>query len=225
MRLIFIPGFGEGPTIFEHIAPSLPGNKLFINNLDLLGVDYSPTRTVTQYAEQLIEHHNINRQDVLIGHSMGGWVAYAIKQLTGCAIVQIASWTDPEKVRSPVKDLVVLEWLVRKNLYLNGTTKKLILWLGYRDKPSAQVMNDVFQNLINSPKGYIMNQLGIILNPANPQTPAQPDLRIHARNDSIVGFPDQQTQFVPGDHFSLVTHPGDVSALLNDFLKAAYTNE
>ncbi|GAB3043841.1 hypothetical protein [Spirosoma pulveris] len=31
-------------------------------------------------------------------------------------------------------------------------------------------MNDVLQNLINSPKGYVMNQLAVVINPITPNS-------------------------------------------------------
>ena len=165
MRLIFIPGFGETQRIFSRIAPQLPGEHLFIENSDLLGNGPMPSITAIGYARMLIDQHHITSADWVIGHSMGGWIAYAIKHLTGCSIVQIASWTDPAKVILPVKNPAVIYWLIRKGWYLNQFNKWLLLRLAYQHKPSAQIFGEVFQHLIDSPAEYVINQLRVILNP------------------------------------------------------------
>ena len=219
MRLIFIPGFGETPRIFDRIAPSLPGEKLFIDNRELLGSKPMPDITALQYAQLLVDKQHISREDVVIGHSMGGWVAHAIKHLTGCSIVQIASWTDPEKVILPIKNPKIVYWLVRNGLYLNWVNKQIFSWLNYRNKPSAQIFNEVFQELIDSPHDYVINQLRVILNPLELAITTLPELRIHSGDDSIIRFPDQSAVRVSGDHFNLVIHPEEVIAPIQSFLK------
>lgn len=222
MRLIFIPGFGETPRIFNLIAPSLPGEKLFIDNREFLGGKSMPNITAIRYAQLLVEKHHISRADVVIGHSMGGWVAHAIKHLTGCSIVQISSWTDPEKVILPVKNPNVVYWLVRNGLYLNRFNKQIFSWLNYRNKPSAQIFEEVFENLINSPHDYVINQLRVILNPLELAITTQPEVRIHSGNDSIIRFPSQTAVRVSGDHFNLVIYPEDVIAPIQAFLKTKF---
>jgi hypothetical protein len=224
MRLIFIPGFGEDSEIFSRVAPELPGEKLFIHNLDVLGADPAPTLLVMEYAQRLIDRHSITREDILIGHSMGGWVAYFIKHLVNCPVVQIASWTDPKKVVLRFKNPAYAYWLVRKGWYLNGFTKQILLWVSYRGKPSAEIFGKVFQNLINSPTEYIINQLQVIMKPVHAVMTVEPELRIHAKKDSIVRFPDQPAVIVPGDHFTLVTHPEAVITPIKAFLNT-YSNK
>ncbi len=223
MRLIFIPGFGETPRIFDRITPFLPGEKLFVDNRELLGSKPMFNITALQYAQLLLEKHQISQTDVVIGHSMGGWVAHAIKHLTGCSIVQIASWTDPEKVILPIKNPDVVYWLVRNGLYLNRFNKQIFSWLNYRNKPSAQIFNEVFQELIDSPHDYVINQLRVILNPINVAITSQPEVRIHSGNDSIIRFPDQSAVRVSGDHFNLVIHPEEVIAPIQTFLTIKYS--
>ncbi|MFD2936583.1 alpha/beta fold hydrolase [Spirosoma flavum] len=224
MRLIFIPGFGETQRIFDQIAPHLPGEKLFINNLDLLGTTHFSAITAIQYAQMLIKQHQITREDCLIGHSMGGWIAYAAKHLTGCRVVQIASWIDPKKVILPLKKPEYIYWLVRNGWLFNRFNKQLILRLRYRNKPSAQIFGEVFQNLINSSPEYLVNQLEIILNPLESTIDTQPEMSIHSKKDLIVGFPDHPVITVSGDHFNLITYPQEVITAINAFLKPTPNN-
>jgi hypothetical protein len=50
MRLFFIPGFGEAPAIFDQIAPHLPGEKVFVDNWQLVGDRPRPDLTALSYA-------------------------------------------------------------------------------------------------------------------------------------------------------------------------------
>ncbi len=218
MRLIFIPGFGETRRIFSQIAPQLPGDHLFIENSDLLSSQPMPSLTAIGYARMLIDQHHITSADWVIGHSMGGWIAYAIKHLTGCSIVQVASWTDPGKVVRPVKNPEIIYWLVRKGWYLNRFNKRLLLRLGYRNKPSAQIFGEVFQNLIDSPTDYVINQLRVILNSLEEQIDIQPEVVIHSEKDTIIRYPANRVTTVSGDHFNLITHPEEVIAAIRPFL-------
>lgn len=91
MRLIFIPGFGEDPSIFDRIHPHVKGEKIFLNNWVLLGDHPRSELNALLYARELADRFDIKRDDVIIGHSMGGWIAYHIKHLVRCPIIQIGS--------------------------------------------------------------------------------------------------------------------------------------
>lgn len=64
---------------------------------------------------------------------------------------------------------------------------------------------------------YVWQQLQTLFAKGPPLT-VQPDLRIHARPDNIVGSPDETFVEVPGDHFSLVFHPELVAAPIRTLL-------
>lgn len=209
-RLIFIPGFGENETIFAKIHPSLPGEKVFLNKWELLANHPRPRLTVLQFAQELVRQFGITREDVLIGHSTGGWIAYHLKHLVQCPIVQIASWTDGRKVVQPIANRQVIYWFVRRGLYFNPLVKHLLIWRNYCNKPSRQIFSQVFDDLIKGDKDNVVNQLRLIYNPVREAISVAPDLRIHARADSIISYPDQPFHEVPGDHFSLYTHPEQV---------------
>lgn len=214
MRTFLLPGFGEEPWIFDQIAPQVGGEWIRISHRDLMGDAQRTGYDVQQYAQALVEAHGITRDDRLIGHSMGGWIAYAVKQLTGSPIVQIGSWTDPDKVVLLVKDPPKVYWLVRHGLYLNRLNKWYFGWRSYRGRPSRVVFERVFQHLIDSPQGYVLNQLQVILTPVRWSAPQAPDLRIHALADTIVRPPDEPFAEVPGDHFCLATEAEAVSTAI-----------
>lgn len=224
MRLFFIPGFGEDASIFDKITPHLPGEKVFLDPWLLAGDQARPGLTALEYARELTARFGISRQDAVIGHSTGGWVALHIKHLVGCPVVQIASWTDPRKVVTPVSNRHAIYWFVRNGLYFTPFMLRLLVWLGYRNKPSEEIFSAVFRRLIAGNKDNVVNQLRLIFNPVEEAVTAAPDLRIHARADSIVRYPDEPALEVPGDHFTLYTHPEKVYRPIAAFLRERAAN-
>ena len=218
MRLIFIPGFGEDPSIFDKIHPNLPADKVFADNWKLLGNKPRRDLDVLQYARELVERFSIGPEDVVVGHSMGGWVAWHIKHFTGSRIIQISSWTDPRKVVVPVHNRNLIYAAVKSGLVYNVLTKRLIVWKDYRNKPSRETFSAVMENLVSGDIDNVLNQLRIIFNPTEKIT-VKPDLRIHARADTIIRYPDHPTVEVPGDHFSLYTYPEVVYPPILRFLE------
>lgn len=218
MQLFFIPGFGEQPSIFDKINEYFPSQQIFIDNWELLGNQPRPNLNVLIYAQELVEHFNITKEDMVIGHSMGGWIAWHVKHLVGCRVVQIASWTDPKKVVVPFSNPNIIYWITKSGLYLNPITRQFFLWQNYYNKPSSEIYLKVFNTLIKGNKQNVLNQLRVTLNPVNESISVAPDLRIHSKADTTILFPDEPTHEVPGDHFNIWTHPEAVYAPIPDLL-------
>lgn len=218
MRLLLIPGFGEETSIFDRLYPLLPQDKIFIDNWELLGSTPRHTLNVTNYAYELIDLYRIRPEDVVIGHSMGGWIAWHIKHLANCRAVQIASWTDPQKLITLTRDPQTVYWAVRSGLYLNPITYHFFLWQNYYGKPSSDVYKTVFKRLMRGNKHNVVNQLRLIFNPIYEMPVLAPDLRIHSRADTTVMYPDEPAAEVSGDHFNLWTHPEEVAKPIAELL-------
>jgi hypothetical protein len=211
MRIIYIPGVGEKPNIFDHIAPHIAASEtLILDNWELLEDIPVKALDALSYASTLVKKYHITRDDVIIGHSMGGRVALYIKHLVNCPIVQIASWTDPAKIIWPISNLKLINFLVKTGLFLNRFVLQYFVAREYKAKPSANIFIETFQRLKNAKKVDVMKQLIVILRPVNAELEVTPDLRIHARADSIVKVPSEPFAEVPGDHFALYTHPQPV---------------
>ncbi|HZY35034.1 MAG TPA: alpha/beta hydrolase [Mucilaginibacter sp.] len=219
MRILFIHGFGENESIFSKIAPFIPGEHVFFNVWELLGDKPLPGMNVLVFAKSLVGKYNIMQQDVIIGHSMGGWIAWYIKHFTGSPVIQIASWTDPDRPIKPVKNVKLIYWLVRNGLFFNRFMKRLFSSKGYKGKPSQQVYEETFDRLTYGSKNNVINQLRLILTSVPEILTVKPDLRIHARADLVVRPPTEPFLEVPGDHFTLYTHPEAVYEPINTFLK------
>lgn len=215
-RLIFIHGFGESERIFDKIAPALGGQQVMVDVWQALGNNPRPDLNVADFAKELINRFGISPQDVVIGHSMGGWIAYHIKAHVGCRIVQIGSWTHFDRVISPVRSGKTIYWLTRNGLYINRFQGWLFA-MTYRGLPSHQIFVDSFADLVKGNKENVVSQLKLIFEPSAPLS-VSPDLRIHAKADKIILPPKEPYHEVPGDHFTLVTFPETVIAPIRAFL-------
>jgi len=211
MRIIYIPGFGEKPNIFDHIAPHIASSEsIILDNWVLLQNMPIKELDALSYASTLVTTYNITRDDVIIGHSMGGRVALYIKHLVNCRIVQIASWTDPAKIIWPIANLTVIHFLVKSGLFFNRFVRKYFSSKNYNDKPSADIFAETFERLKRGNKVDVMKQLRVIFKSVKVKVKVTPDLRIHSPADSIVRPPSEPFAEVPGDHFVLYTHPQKV---------------
>jgi hypothetical protein len=207
MRIIFIHGFGEDESIFSHIAPHISGEQTFLNAWTLLGDTPRPTVNALVFAKEIVQKYAITPQDVVIGHSMGGWIAYHIKHVAGCPIVQIGSWTEADRVILPVSNTHIVYWAVRNGLFFNRFMKEIFTTIGYKNKPSEGVYRETFDRLSQGNKDNVLNQLRVVLTPVGEKITVTPDLRIHARKDLVIRPPHQPFHEVVGDHFTLCTHP------------------
>lgn len=219
MRIIFIHGFGESEAIFDKIAPFITGSHLLLNVWELVGDIPRKNLNVLDFAESLVEQHNITQDDVIIGHSMGGWIAYHIKHFTGSPIIQIASWTDFDRPILLINNAKIIYWFARTGLLFNGFVKRGIVKKAYAGKPSQQVFEETYDRMIRGNKENVINQLRLILTPVSQKVTVKPDLRIHAKADVVVRVPRESFVEVPGDHFTLQTDPETVYEPILAFLQ------
>lgn len=217
-RIFLIHGYVENPTIFDTLVPLLPpADYVRIDLADEFG-RWQPTGPVNvrRLAQYLTDQYKITADDVLIGHSMGGWTAVNIKQVSGAAAVQLASWTNQRKILFPTDNLTILRLLLNAGLTqsrtLNNYFKKQ-----YPFAESRELYNRLIDESMQMTRRYIWQQLQTLFAKVPPLT-VQPDLRIHARPDNIVRPPNETFVEVPGDHFSLVFHPELVAAPIRTLL-------
>lgn len=221
MRIIFIPGLGEEKWIFDKIKPFIKGEKVFIDNFRLLGEVFEDNLNALTYADFLIKEFTITKDDVIVGHSLGGWVAFFIKYRVACSIIQLSSFTDVKKAFKPANRNIIY-WLAQNGIGLNKFVMKLILYLGYRDDPSSEVIKAIFTKLMHSDKNTLVKQLKVVFNPVVQPSFTSPDLRMHARKDHLVRPPDESYIEIPGDHFALYTFPNLVYPEINHFLNSLH---
>ena len=219
MRIIYIPGLGEKCNIFDNIAPHIsPTENLFLDNWELLGDVYKKEIDVLEYASTLVAKYNFCSDDFIIGHSMGGWIAYHIKHLVNCRIVQIASWTDTKKIVGPTSNLSIIYFLTKSGLYFNRFIQDYTMKKSYKGKLSAPIFTETFDRVRKGNKNNLLNQLNIVFKPVKTIVKVIPDMRIHASEDALVHIPSEPFIDVPGDHFCLYTNPQEVYQPILKFL-------
>lgn len=219
-RLILIHGYVEDPTIFDALVPLLPSTNIVRISVED-EFDRWPVKTpVNAYAlaQFLATAYAITADDVVIGHSMGGWVAINLKAVTGATAIQIASYTDQRKPVSPIYNLAVIGFLANTGLMQS----KLALTYVKKKYPfdESRALNYTFLDRLSvMRRAYISWQMSVLFAPVPPLT-VSPDLRIHTRTDNIVTPPDEPYTLVPGDHFCLVFHPVEVASAIRSLFIA-----
>ncbi len=217
-RLILIHGYVEDPTIFTELIALLP--KATILNISVEEeFDCWPAKmpiTAKTFAEQLTKTYAITANDVVIGHSMGGWIAIHIKAITGSTAVQIASFTDQRKMVSPVQQLWFVRFLANTGLLQTRSSVDFIK-RQYPFDESRALDFSLLDRMVTMRRAYLAWQMSVLFAPVPPLT-VQPDLRIHAKTDNIVRPPDEPHTVVPGDHFCLVFHATEVANAIHGLL-------
>ncbi len=212
MKLFFIHGFAENFTIFDEIRKTITAGEQIALNLE---EDFSAWHNapedmdVQKLALHLIQKYEITAQDCVIGHSMGGWIASYIKQNVGCKAILLASLTNQAKLLSPLSNLTLLKYFVRWGITQSSVMVNYLKNM-YHFSASKQLYDDLIDDLAVMNKKCLFQQMQVLFAQAPPLT-ITPDLRVHARKDNIVRFPDEVFVEVPGDHFSLIFHPKEVS--------------
>ena len=213
LRLIYIHGYVEDPSIFDNLAPLLPADNVLKLNLQDEFVRWNPddqTVNVSSLAAYLIKTYQVTAADVVIGHSMGGYIAANLKAQTGCGAVLISSYTDPAKIVTFTRNVRLLRYLVKWGLVQSNALASTAL-KKYPFDQSRVLHKSLVGNMVAQPKRFIYQQLRILM--AKPDVPPAPsDVRIHTRPDNVLRFPDEPYHETPGDHFNLVYHPEEVAA-------------
>ena len=217
-RLIFIHGNLDVPTSFDALLPLLPATNTLCINLedDFNAWDPALPVTVRTVAQHVAQAYNIGPDDLLIGHSMGGWIAAHMKEMTGAQVIQLSSWTDPHKVRSPLKRLSLIRWIVNTGVVQHplciGLARALYPFPASRTRIRASLLR-----LQQINPAYLMWQYELIFNPVPPLT-VLPDLRIHARHDIVIAPPDEPYVNVWGNHQIHANNAPGVAKAISTFL-------
>ncbi|MBO0932836.1 alpha/beta hydrolase [Fibrella aquatilis] len=225
-RLIYIHGYVEDPSIFDQLAPLLPTNNVLKLNLQDDFARWNPddqTVNVSSLAAYLAKTYQITATDVVIGHSMGGYIAANLKAQTGCGAVLISSYTNPAKIVTPTRHVGLLKYLVSWGVVQSQGMANYAL-KKYPFDQSRTLHKSLVGNLMAQPKRFIYQQLRVLM--AKPAVPPAPsDVRIHTRPDNVLRFPDEPYHETAGDHFNLVYHPEEVAAPILAYLATRVTEK
>ena len=219
MKILFIHGFVEDHTIFNEIRKTITqGEQIALDLAQVLADWHNAPEDldVQKMATYLIQQYGITAQDCVIGHSMGGWIASYIKEESGCKAILLASLTNQNKLITPLKNPTLLKFLIRWG-FMQSSVIVSFLKKEYKFQESKQLYNELLDGMMRLDKKILYQQFQILLAKVKPLT-ITPDLRVHARKDNIVRFPDEDFAEVSGDHFSLIYHPQQVITAIEKVL-------
>ena len=216
-RLLLLPGYLEDTTVFDTLRPLLPpAQEVLAIDLEPEFARWQPTgpANVVAFARHLVRRYRIGPDDMLIGHSMGGWIAAHLKAQTGATAVLLSSFTDQRKVvaraRNPLL-LALYAWSgVGRSRWLRERAKR-----NYLFDESRALYGTLADSMARHPRRYVHRQLQVLFAPVPPLV-VQPELRIHALADNVVLPPDEPFVEIPGDHFAHYYHPELVAAAIRD---------
>lgn len=195
-RLFLLHGYVEDRTIFDPLRPLLPpaarAALVDVEMEDAFG-KWQPRGPLNAavLARHLVELYQITKDDVLIGHSMGGWIAAHVKQLVGCPIILLGSFTDQTKIVSKTRSPWLLGLFVKTGLMQSGFMRRR-LQREYRRDESRALHSQLIDGMARYRRRYVHQQLQVLFAPAPPLR-IQADLRLHARRDNISARPTSPT--------------------------------
>ncbi|MEZ0483505.1 alpha/beta fold hydrolase [Fibrella aquatica] len=219
-RLVFIHGNLDVPASFDELLPLLPPAKTRCINLedDFNVWDANQPVTARTVAERVAQAYRIGPYDVLIGHSMGGWVAAHMKELTGARVIQLSSWTDQRKIKAPIRRLTIIRAIINSGVVQHPVCISLAKRL-YPFRQSRTRIRAAMDRVQHMNPAYMIWQYELIFNAAPPLT-LLPDLRIHDPHDRVIGPPDEPFVNVPGNHKIHATNAAGVAEAIGRFLKS-----
>jgi len=223
--VLLLPGFGEDDKIFRKIKPFLNGyHLLYVDYRDVLRKFEVEDISMDNFVQEMISYFDIGPNDILIGHSLGGYISHKIRQLVDCENCLIASFTDPSKIKIPVGFKRVIKMLTMKGMFTSRVFKEM-LWKTYQKKPSVAEIEHTLSVFESYDKEDIYKLIKIIEPSKKSWTRIfrknrlkRPSLILHPMSDWIVKSPDEEHIKVPGDHFALTTYCEIVGRHIEDWL-------
>ncbi len=218
-RLLLLHGYTEAGAIFDTLRPLLPpAAEVVVPELEaeLARWPASAPLTVATVARHLAARYHIGPHDVLIGHSMGGWLAAHIKEQTGATAILLSGFTDQAKIVSAIRTPWLLGLAARSGLLHS----RLAGWHSrrrYQFDESRALHTQLVARTPHLGRRYVQQQLQLLFAPVPPLTTA-PELRLHARRDHIIRPPDEPYTELPGDHFAHYYYPQLVVEAIRPFL-------
>lgn len=226
-RLILLPGFGEDERIFRHLIPHLERYELLVMDYRAVLPSLSTAKfNLSRFTKKLIAHYKVTKKDILIGHSLGGFIAHNIRQYVGCSICMHSSFTEPSKIKPLVHNQFLVKKTIMRGLFTSALFKGTARFL-FRNTPSQQDLEYVIETLKEYGNENILKLTLLffkrkkrLLNwlRSTPAYDLPPNLILHPMQDNILAAPDEQHIKIPGDHFSIAIFPLQTVEIIKNWL-------
>jgi hypothetical protein len=217
-KIFLLPGFGEDAFCFNDL-------KSHLSDFNIVDVDYRKTLnkfnfpfiTVKNFAKQLIKDYNIHSEDKLIGHSMGGYFSFQIREIQQNEICMIASFNDPNKVIHMIPEFTRFTQIASITGLVKMPFVKQYLLSKIKDEKIKNIQSHIMNNFSNFTNLQLALMIEMNYAPKIHSTLPNP-LRIHDKKDKIVAAPDEHYIQIGGGHFCLNIEPEKVIDVMQNFL-------
>lgn len=209
-KIFLLPGFGEDVFVFDELKPLL-------KDYNLIAVDYRPVLNKfifpfinrKDFCKKLISYYDIQVSDKIIGHSMGGYFAFQIREIQNNDICMIGAFSNPKKVIDYIPAFPRFSQVMAFTGLLKTEQVKTYL----SDKIKDEQIKAIQERIMHNFKSFTNVQLALMteMNFASKIETTKPNpLRIHDIKDRIVNAPDEDFIQVNGGHFCLNIYPNEV---------------
>ena len=216
-KLYLLPGFGEDHRCFRNMVP-------YFDEYDIIHVDYRKPlsnfflweTSPTGLAKKLVSQYNIQDDDKIIGHSMGGYFGYAISTLQGNPVCMIGSYSNANKIVRFTDSKLVNHFMTGSGLVKTPIFRNYITSRNKNERVRAEMLD--IQKNFKSFSNDVMLKMSILSFGEELPPPRSNPFRIHAHDDRVIRTPDQPFETVRGGHFCLVFHPEEVIEKMKPWL-------
>lgn len=218
-KIYLIPGYGEDYKAFRQLAPFLEGFELIpVDYRDVLGKLPLWNVSSRRLAKQIASHYGIGEKDKLVGHSMGGYVSFQLRELQGNDICMIGSFSDPGKIVHMVPNAPLMTPVFAGTGLSKTDWAKDYLRKRVAGRPFEGPMMEVVDNFKTFRNEELLKLSLLTLEKKRDSGLPNP-LRIHADDDRTVRPPDEHYHKVRGGHFCLNLHPDEVYNSMQTFIQ------
>lgn len=202
-RVALLPGFGEDTSCFRGIRPAL-------SDYEIIDVDYRPVLAkfnflnlnVYSFVKALVKHYGIQPQDILLGHSMGGYFSSAIMNLYGNEVAALCSFSDPHKIIRATENVPLSYFTAISGLLQSKPMRDY-----FHNTCKGKAWEEEMMRVVDNFKTFTPVELTKMMKMSYGEKlkfKNKIPLRIHAKNDRVVRPPDEPYEEVGGGHFSMI---------------------
>ncbi|MEE9408811.1 MAG: alpha/beta hydrolase [Polaribacter sp.] len=237
--IVLIHGFLENTTMWQNIVPELSKRNRVIT-IDLLGHGKSDclgymhsTELFSETIEAVLKHLRI-RKSILIGHSLGGYVALAFAEknpnkVKGLCLMNSTTEEDDDERKT-------LRLRANKMIQDNFTNMIRMSFANLFGEKSRTVFKDEMKLALNEAlqtpiQGYIAGQEGMRIRPNRNHVLVNNDFKkliIIGKKDPVLDFEtslkeaentDSEVVVFPDGHMSHIENKDELTNVLKEFVK------
>ncbi|MBS1532865.1 MAG: alpha/beta hydrolase [Bacteroidetes bacterium] len=213
-KIFLIPGLGADYRVFQHI--DLPGYEV----AHVVWLEPEKTDTLASYAQKLIDHYQMQSNDIVIGNSLGGMlaieVARKIHPRKTILISSIKCAAEAPRSRKWYRRIPIYKILPAKIYTSAGFLVRFAM--GKISKKHRHLFIDMLKK---TPPGFAKWAVGAILHWDNDTIPEHV-YHIHGDKDQI--FPCRRikdaTIVKNGSHLMVMNKPKEINTWLKNILAA-----